>query len=277
MQNIKRTLELNQMTPEFIKLYKQGKSLKEVANITKVPVDCIRTRLKKEGIIRSKAASRKQINAIALSVDYFKQINTPDKAYWLGYLSADGTICKTGYKVSLTSKDKDVIYRFKNAVGSGHAISIIHQKDKRTNKIYTRWLIQICSKQFAQHLINQGVTSNKSNDCCLPKLDDNLFYHYLRGLFDGDGSITSTNTKTRISFIGTKCLLQDIQQRLNTLLGIKERPLFNISKSYPIYRMHYYKDSVVILDKIYDGSVPETRLERKLKIYENRKTAACQL
>lgn len=275
MQNIQRTQQLNKMLPEFIRLYTEGNGLKEVARLTNTPVDCIRTRLKKAGILRGKSATRQNMNAVKLSVDYFKIIDTTDKAYWLGYITADGSISNTGYKVSLTSKDQDVIFRFKNAVESGHAISTIHQKDKRTGKTYTRWLIQICSKEFTRYLINQGVSSNKSTDLCLPDLNDDLFYHYLRGLFDGDGSITSSKTKTRISFIGTECLLKGIQQRLNQLLGVPERPLFSISKSYPMYRMHYYKDSATILDSMYKNSLPEIRLERKLKIYKHGKTTTC--
>ena len=79
---------------------------------------------------------------LALNIDYFKEINSPDKAYWLGYICADGCIKKSNNKVSLVSKDLEVIEGFKEAIGAEHAITKSENFDKRTNKTYRRYSIQ---------------------------------------------------------------------------------------------------------------------------------------
>ena len=111
MKNIKRTRELDALLPDMIKLYKNGSGLKDVASFLNIPVDCVRTRLVKSGIIRGKAVDRQKRNALSLNVEYFKTIDNPDKAYWLGFITADGTVDKSGYKVSITSKDADIVYQ----------------------------------------------------------------------------------------------------------------------------------------------------------------------
>jgi len=84
-------------------------------------------------------------NRHKLDLDFFKNIDSPEKAYWLGYLTADGYILPNGYKVTLASKDLEIIKRFKKSIQSEHPIGEYSYQDKRTQKTYTRYHIQINS------------------------------------------------------------------------------------------------------------------------------------
>ena len=48
------------------------------------------------------------MSKLSLNIDYFKEINSFEKAYWLGFICADGCIHKNGGKLTITVKDKEI-------------------------------------------------------------------------------------------------------------------------------------------------------------------------
>ena len=107
--------------------------------------------------------SRLSTNYLPLNENYFECINVPEKAYWLGFIYADGHITKNNNKVSIISKDKGAISGFKKCIKSGHKISERHIFDKRTKKTYHAFAIQIGRETFVSHLIRLGVTNKKTD------------------------------------------------------------------------------------------------------------------
>ena len=83
---------------------------------------------------------------LKFDINYFDNINSFKKAYWLGFLSADGSLKNN--KVQICLSDRDHIEKFKEDLKSEHKISINNYLDKRTNKIYTSYSIQITNKLF---------------------------------------------------------------------------------------------------------------------------------
>lgn len=259
---------------KIIETYLEGYGLKAVSEKFGLSRSTINKIVSAAGIMRPKyVATRMQNNSISLDVNYFTEINTPDKAYWMGYFIADGTISRDGYKASLCSKDREVIENFKKAVNSGHAISEIKSPDKRTNKIYLRYMLQICSKEFVAGLVKNGVTSNKSLFCNIPDMDDALFLHYCRGIFDGDGCISKEANKTlyRIQFVGTIDILTNIQNRFKRLFDVPPLPIRLISKTFPMYSTNYYKHAEIILENLYKNSNTTNRLNRKYERFREYK------
>lgn len=207
-------------------------------------------------------------NALPLNVKYFENIDTKEKAYWLGYLAADGSVKKG--KVTLVSKDLEIIQRFKNAIESGHKISERKLFDKRTNKIYDTNFIQICSEQFSTHLSNAGVTKDKSLNYTFPNLNEKLQSYFIAGLFDGDGSIYSTHDKLGINLISTKEVLLTIQSILYKKISCNLLTLNKIETTKTIsnlWKMFLYKDSKIFLDYIY-GDKSFKYLTRKYDLYK---------
>ena len=142
--------------------------------------------LKKEGInlkLRIGSNSRSK----SLNENYFDNIDTPNKAYILGWVMSDGYVSKN--KLVFGIKDIEILEFIKNEMGSEHKISEVFKYDKRTNKTYQQYVLQICSKKISESLNNLGISQAKSFTVDLPKINKKLYHHLIRGLFDGDGYV----------------------------------------------------------------------------------------
>jgi hypothetical protein len=257
-----------QIEKEIISLY-ETKSENEIASIYGRTQSGINLILKRNGIRKLKK-SRLNMSHLALNVDYFKEINSKDKAYWLGFICADGNIKKTNNKVSLTSKDLEVIEGFKGAIGAEHTISKRKFFDKRTNKTYIGYLIQIGNELFVNNLIDLGVTSNKTDILKFPKIDEKYYSYFIAGLFDGDGFVGIRNhNKLRISLISTKEVL-DFISNLLTNIGINELSKVKVSKNkINVWKTCLYKDADKFLNYIYGDDNFKYYLMRKYNIFKN--------
>lgn len=103
--------------------------------------------------------------------DYFKEINTSDKAYWLGFLYTDGCILETRNKtanklktyileLSLKSTDKSHLIKFLDSVGSNSPIA--DKKIKLNGNTYYACRVNICNTELCRDLIRHGCTPRKS-------------------------------------------------------------------------------------------------------------------
>ncbi len=209
---------------------------------------------------------------------FFDSIDNKEKAYVLGLICSDGSIDNNGYAFSFISKDLDLIKLFKKTIKSDHKICKVESNDKRTNKIYTRYTIHICSKYMVSSLKNIGVSNNKSFSCKMPKIPNHLFWHFLRGLFDGDGSISkesaSKEGRIRFKLIGSTSMIEDIKTILNKYrlsdTKISRSKYFNEVGSISSILYYSYDDLKLIFDKMYDDS-DGLRLERKYNIFSTLK------
>jgi hypothetical protein len=252
---------------EVIELSKT-KSQKEIALIYKISIITISEILKNNGIKRKK--SRVNMSRLALNIDYFKEINSPDKAYWLGYVCADGCVKKTNNKVSLVSKDLEVIEGFKEAIGAGHKITKSETFDKRTNKTYTGYSIQIGNELFVANLINLGVTSNKTNVLEFPNIEEKYYSYFIAGLFDGDGSVSLKGKALIMNLIGTKEMLKFIKDYILNNFNIKPKYFDRVTKNKSnVWRMYLYADTYKFLSFIYSDNTFKYYLKRKYNIYLN--------
>lgn len=122
--------------------------------------------------------------------DIFEIINTEEKAYWLGFLMADGNVSNFsgGYylKFSLQKNDIDAVKAFKNAIEFTGAIIV------NRNNIG----VSIGSKSIYNDLNRYGVIERKSGKEIIPfgLIPDDLIRHFIRGYFDGDGCISADGT-----------------------------------------------------------------------------------
>lgn len=122
---------------------------------------------------------------------YFDEINTPNKAYVLGLIYADGCnyIKKHQMIIGLQERDKYILELIKEDMEYEGPIlySPIRENDKRTMGTST---LQICDKQISRQLEEKGVTQAKTFKIKFPEfISSDLIRHFVRGYFDGDGSI----------------------------------------------------------------------------------------
>lgn len=149
-------------------------------------------------VIRRNIPKRKRQTSrdglIPLDERYFENIDTPNKAYWLGFIAADGCIKirkeSNTYILSIGLAEKDIghLEKFKKELKYEGKIVLEPKYYEKTQKYYNIACLRISRTVLCEDLINQGIGRNKSVNLQLPNLSDNLMQHYLRGLIDGDGT-----------------------------------------------------------------------------------------
>jgi hypothetical protein len=147
---------------------------------------------------------------------FFENIDTPEKAYWLGMLYADGNIYKNQMTIKLHKNDVEHLYKLKHCISSKHPI---HEGEHTYNFI-------IGSKKLTQQLKNQGLVYNKSLIVEYPYLMlHELHRHFIRGVFDGDGCIHITKKGNKIwsIFSGSEIFMDGI-------VSILQMSGFNVKK-----------------------------------------------
>jgi hypothetical protein len=246
-------------------LLSENKSQKEIAEFFNVSTSTIGSLLRKNNIKTKR--SRLNESKLKFNINYFDIIDSGEKAYWLGFISADG--CLKSNKVRLVSKDEEVIVKFKNAIESEHKITRSITTDKRSGKKHELFIISITNNIFTKKL-EKFINIDKSDNFNLPKIDNNLYTFFLAGLFDGDGSFSiygDNKNRIRVSLISTKECLEQIIDLLELNIGLNKRP--TIIGHYTTYRLHLYKYSKCFLDYIYDEKHSKLYLSRKYdKYYE---------
>ena len=131
--------------------------------------------------------------------DYFKKIDTAEKAYWLGFLYADGCITRfyrneklKSMSLELTLQDGDCehLIKFKDALESNVPI----QHKIISNKYKSDRIVINCTN-MCRDLIELGCTPVKSLTLEFPNnniLPDKYLRDFIRGYFDGDGGVSYT-------------------------------------------------------------------------------------
>ncbi len=138
----------------------------------------------------------------------FNTIDNPDKAYVLGLWFADGGIFENSIQITLHEQDLGLINQ-------------IQEKFPFFN-IHTNGNAKVLRKQnpeLANHFIKQGALSRKSyenkNNIRLPNLSKELMSHFIRGFFDGDGSVyiqKINNIKVEIGCAGFYFIAQMLKE-----------------------------------------------------------------
>jgi hypothetical protein len=119
--------------------------------------------------------------------DYFENIDTEDKAYFLGFIVADGCVSDVSNCINITQKETDILYEFKKYIDFEGPI--FSSKKKNISSI------NISSVKMKSDLDKLGIHSNKTMVVKYPHIPRNLQNHFIRGVFDGDGCISHRTDK----------------------------------------------------------------------------------
>lgn len=272
MAKINQELENN-----IIKDYQDGLSMDKIAAKYSINRKTVAAALKRNNIQArtNKINSRKYIH----DFDYFEIIDTEEKAYWLGFIYADGYISihknkgYTEYKLGIAISTEDInhLEKFKQCINASNPISIYTTSGYSTSE-YCR--ILLTSEKTVKDLINKGVLEHKSNILKFPtkeQVPDHLLHHFIRGYFDGDGCITSYTCsgyeRYKTSFIGTFDFLNSINNIIDTKYSIKIPQLFKRKESQEVYSLEYSsnKRSKILYNFMYENAT--IYLERKYNKY----------
>lgn len=128
--------------------------------------------------------------------DYFDCIDSFDKAYYLGWIMADGNVSITNgqysLKIHIAIKDKELIDNFLSTIQSTN-------KTKVRNGKNTSYYVSLTSRHMCESLMNYGIIPHKTGLEVFPKDIPKEYYRdFIRGVFDGDGITDISKKRIRI-------------------------------------------------------------------------------
>lgn len=181
---------------EFLKEHYNDMTLSELCSILDRTKSSVHVKANKLGI--------KKEEKYFYNKNFFNNIDSEEKAYWLGFIVADGYVIHNtitrNYElgIELNRNDKKHLIKFNKALNGNIKVTETHSEPRfiKGNPVRETFgsVIRIYNKNIVESLINLGCVKNKSKIVGLPNVNDDLMRHVLRGIFDGDGCIRS-NTK----------------------------------------------------------------------------------
>lgn len=240
-------------------------SASKIATKFNVSVATICKRLKKLGINVINEQNRVKFNETV-----FDNIDTEEKAYWLGFIFADGYISSrdNGFEITLKGSDINHLQKF-NKFMEHEKNNVKVSKIIYNQKEFSRCRWGVVNKHLWNILNNYGCTPRKSLTLEFPNIiPEHLLKHFIRGYFDGDGCLTyekeNNSAYPSVSLIGTEKFLL----KLKNIIGNNIKSSINSDKRLKGSKiLRIYRNSVKdFLNYIYENST--IYLDRKYKRYE---------
>lgn len=211
---------------DIVDLYcNQCKSMSAIARIYNVDSSVIKRQLLSKGI---EITSNNRYKSRKVNQNFFEVIDTEEKAYWLGFIYADGCVSKTSnqdrFEIKLKRTDLDHVEKLKKSLQSEHKICFGVTDNEFGKCEYCS--LNIVNQKLVDDLVSKGVFYNKSNILEPPnssQLPLELVHHFIRGYFDGDGSVYeySKTHEGTVSFVGTQSLLSWILENIKSCTDTK--------------------------------------------------------
>lgn len=226
----------NDIKAEVEKLYKTGNyNFKEISKIYNVNPSTIERYLGKIGY-KAKTQSELQ-RKYPIVEDFFDIIDTEEKAYILGLLYADGynNTSKNDVCISLKEEDVEILNKITEIIQPTKPLFYIDMspENRGMKNSMNQYRLTINNKHISQKLVELGCGKAKTSVLKFPtkqQVPEHLQRHFIRGYFDGDGSI-SKGKFPKIDIISTPEFLYDIQEIMSNVLYINKTKL-NWSRKY---------------------------------------------
>jgi hypothetical protein len=255
--------KLNLPKNDIIELYNSGLGCYKISKQYKCSASSINNLLKREGVNTNKNPSN--YRKYNLNENYFEVIDNEYKAYFLGLIYSDGCVFNTMLRISLQEEDKSILEKFlENIESEGKLYDVIGRKKSHKNQK----LLSISSVKLVNDLVKLGVEPKKSLINKFPskeQLPENLLNHFIRGVFDGDGSVFEYEriindkkyVELGVSIISSKEFMvglsnvikfgniYDTNNGKNSFISFKNKR--DIQKIFD----YLYKDSTIFMDRKY--------------------------
>jgi intein-encoded DNA endonuclease-like protein len=190
---------------------------------------------------------------------WFDNVDSHLKAYWLGFIFADGSISKNKRQMEIDLAIKDVVHLEKFAEIFG-----IHVNDDSN-----RCRCRICNVYLCNRLIEIGILPNKchlDNMSIFNNVPFEFINSFILGFMDGDGSIYRDKRRENyiiVDFAGRKSILKCIKDILITNLAVNDNKIVPHEN---IFTMDWSgRQAIKVLEWLYKDS--PVRLERKFSRY----------
>ena len=136
----------------------------------------------------------------AVDLNYFATIDSPDKAYFLGFIAADGCVRKPVHgplvlAIRVSSKDEEILVSFLKHLRSDIPVHHSPYTTPWNKAIKEASYVYVIGDKICGDLAKHNVVQRKTQDYEPTPLPDSLMPHFTRGYFDGDGTIYKVGTK----------------------------------------------------------------------------------
>ncbi len=203
---------------------------------------------------------------------------TPESAYWIGFLMADGCVLEKSNTVAilLSSKDYNHLEKFKNYVKSNNKITMRSNQTNFYSK-YGSCSFHVGNAHIKNTLQKYGILPHKSLTAKIG--DERLLFNrdFWRGVVDGNGCITLEKVKAKNSTIkdsyhypyiqlgGTKNIVENFANYVEKITSTKyHKCIKELASSY--HTIHFGgRNAYDVINSIYEN--PAVCLERKHNIY----------
>ena len=266
-----------------IEYYKNGKTLKELSKMFNVPIDVIKKNLINNNVKIARYNSMHELNG-----KIFDTIDTEEKAYWLGFIFADGNISKSRPTFAINLQYSDINHLEKLKKFFNYKRDIRKQVYKNGSQICR---MKVDNKDLWNTLNNYGCVPAKSLVLKFPDTSifvetdkisrKTLIKHFIRGFVDGNGSITHSGGKRKdrdsikyypeLTIVGTRCFLEELIKHIPINKSSKAKIykhvnvaniLLTNTQAYNCIK-YLYEDATIYLDRKYNRYLEFRRLYEK--------------
>lgn len=197
---------------DIVKAYAAGETMESIADEHNTTIATVKNRLEGAGVeIRSQSESnRKHL----FNEGYFKDIDTAEKAYWLGFIFADGNVSSRlcDVAITLSNGDREHLEKFLVAIGHTGKLPVYLVRGPLRGTSFSK--VSLRSHSMPLDLIAHGCLPNKSLDCGPPiGVPDEFIFDFIRGVVDGDGYVSKAGFPS-IEIVGSYRLMEWIAERL---------------------------------------------------------------
>lgn len=243
-------------------------SITETARKFEISEDVLSKYLKAYG-----AETNRKWNVYSFNEHIFDNIDTEEKAYWLGFLYADGNVSSSPLRHNKNKKyiveiclaliDTGHLFKFEKFLNIEKSKVRVYDYKDTKGEIKQHCKFGICNQHLWETLYNIGCIPNKSLLLKYPfeTINKEMQRHFLRGYFDGDGSFGVYRTKRQahseleLSCVGTENML------INLFDGLKYHMYHHKNHSKETLTIsatsinakkildYMYKDSTIYLDR----------------------------
>jgi predicted DNA-binding protein YlxM (UPF0122 family) len=240
-----------------------------------------RNKLKFERLMDDGTNSSVLLKKINVNENFFSSWSPP-MAYVLGVICTDGNLDPGRIREPWRAKSSSTIPRISVAQKEPELLEkVLHLMDCdaklyfRKEKIYGQiksgalYQFSITNEKIYDDIVKLGITPNKSLTMQFPDMPKEYFRHFIRGCWDGDGTVYIEKSSKRIcaSFVsGSLGFVESMIQHLADA-GFHDRTIHRHNHSNSYYFRFTGLQVQMLYDYLYDN-VPETEyLKRKFDLF----------
>lgn len=265
-------------------MYLNGASLSEIAKVAQDTkgLMALRNKLHELGVDTHKDMKRykykisKSSRIYTFNENIFRVVDSEEKAYWFGFLCADGYNHETKNCVALRIQKEDFhhLEKYKNFLNYEGPIYTF-TRTTSVNKLVKEYCeLNVCSPIYSEDLAKLGCIQNKTYKLEFPNIPDNLVKHFIRGYFDGDGCVSIRDRKNRrirgtsmnvqLNIVGKESVILEMQNYIVKATNVTRTALRNKQGNFTkaiswgganvvLKILHYlYDNATIYLDRKYE-------------------------